>query len=97
MNQNNDSTTYHLIQWTAVSALIYPGFLAATTRMQAPSGEAVSSVGGYLYPPASEGVGLKKRGSYVSQLSDHSLFFYVPPDIDIKRDGTNGLKCLPKH
>ena len=80
-----------------MSALIYPGFLAATSRMQAPSGEAVSSVGGYLYPPASEGVGLKKRGSYVSQLSEHRSFFYVPPDIDIKRDGTYGLKCFPKH
>ena len=52
-----------------------------------------SSVGGYSYPT----VGLKKRGSYVSQLSEHSSFFYVPQDIEIKRDGTYGLKCHPKH
>ena len=73
-----------------------PGRLPATARNQATSGGGLGG-SGYLYPPASEGVGLKERGSYVSQLSEHSSFFYVPQDIDIKRDGTNGLKCLPKH
>ena len=27
----------------------------------------------------------------------HRSFFYIPQDIDIKNDGTYGLRCHPKH
>ena len=95
MNHNNDSilirNTFQL-QWTDDWSHI-PRVPSCDVS---PPGEGMRAIEGYLYPKASEGVRLKERGSYVSQLSEHSSFFYVP-QVDIKRDGTYGLKCHPKH
>ena len=57
-------------------------------------------MGGYLYYPTSHGPRSWAEGEENPMLVNyhrHGSFFYVPQDIDIKRNGTYGLKCHPKH